>query len=131
MAHKCSFPNCKNNTVSGIYCIGHKRIMGETSVKPAKALPKRSEKQKEVIKELKKLYKQFFANPKNQKCRAKLSGCTKEATEVHHSKGRIGENATDPKTFVPLCHSCHRWVEENPEQAKELGLSKSRLSKSV
>lgn len=123
----CLFPNCQRHPQSNGYCIGHRIYSNSVSVKPAKPIEKRSEKQKAVISELKKLYKIFLA--KNPKCKANLSGCTKQATEVHHAKGRVGANATDAKTFIALCHSCHRWVEENPEQAKELGLSKSRLKK--
>jgi hypothetical protein len=62
-------------------------------------------------------------------CAAKLEGCTNLTTQVHHSKGRIGDNLLDETTFVPVCHNCHRWIEENPIKAKEYGFSKSRLSK--
>lgn len=127
----CQFPLCKRHPESNGYCIGHRIYSGTPVVKPAKPIPVRSEKQKGIMKELAKLYKIFLSKPGNQKCKAGFDGCTKVATEIHHSKGRIGANATDVTTFIPLCHSCHRLVEENPQQAKELGLSKPRLKKSA
>jgi len=60
-------------------------------------------------------------------CQAKLVGCTGKATDVHHAAGRVGENYLNMSKWKALCRSCHRWVEENPEEAKELGLSESRL----
>jgi len=27
-----------------------------------------------------------------------------------------------------VCRSCHRWIEENPNEAKELGYSENRLN---
>lgn len=55
--------------------------------------------------------------------------CNAPSTELHHSKGRIGELLTNPFYFKALCHSCHVWTEKNPILAKELGLSVDRLSK--
>jgi hypothetical protein len=62
------------------------------------------------------------------RCEAKLVGCTGVSTDVHHSKGRVGDNYLNIGTWVSLCRSCHKFVEENPLEAKELGLSKSRLN---
>lgn len=46
----------------------------------------------------------------------------KQATEVHELKSRArGGSITDPDNCVPLCHECHRWVTENPKQAREDG----------
>lgn len=56
-----------------------------------------------------------------------IQGCTKDATDCHHSAGRVGAKLIDETTFVALCRSCHSFVEENAEIAKELKLSKNRL----
>lgn len=61
-------------------------------------------------------------------CQAKLSGCTGFATEVHHKQGRVGDDYLNISTWLATCDSCHRWIEMNPEKAKELGLSESRLN---
>jgi hypothetical protein len=49
-------------------------------------------------------------------------------TTVHHSKGRVGELFLDVRYWVPLCLQAHEWVERNPKEAKEKGLSYSRLA---
>jgi hypothetical protein len=53
--------------------------------------------------------------------------CSSPSTELHHQCGRIGELLTNPLYFKALCHSCHVWTELNPLEAKEIGLSLSRL----
>jgi len=59
-------------------------------------------------------------------CQAKLQGCTKDSTEVHHKEGR-GEQHNNFSTWLAVCRSCHQWIEMHPLEAKELGLSSSRL----
>lgn len=61
--------------------------------------------------------------------KCQFSGCGRLASEVHHPAGRIGELLTKKELFVMLCHDHHVWVELNPVQAKEMGLSKDRLTK--
>jgi hypothetical protein len=61
-------------------------------------------------------------------CQAKLVGCTSNATDVHHKIGRIAESFLNIRTWLAVCRSCHKWIEENPKEAKELGFSNSRLN---
>jgi len=61
-------------------------------------------------------------------CQAGLVGCTKVATTIHHIEGRIGALLTDTDNFIALCMNCHVFVENHPKEAKELKLSKSRLT---
>lgn len=61
-------------------------------------------------------------------CEAKLPGCAGHSNEVHHKKGRVGENYLKIGTWMAVCRSCHSWIEDNPEEAKELGFSESRLN---
>jgi len=63
-------------------------------------------------------------------CEAKLVGCTAKATDVHHKAGRVGDNYLKVGTWLPVCRSCHKFIEENPLEAKELGFSESRLNES-
>lgn len=65
----------------------------------------------------------------NSYCKAKLQECTVKATDVHHKAGRISENYLKISNWLAVCRNCHRWIEDNPEAAKELNLSKSRLNK--
>lgn len=55
--------------------------------------------------------------------------CSNPSEDLHHAKGRVGGLLTDVRYFKALCRRCHRWVEDNPEEAKALGLSLSRLEK--
>ena len=62
----------------------------------------------------------------NPNCLASLPGCTRIATDVHHMQGR-GLYFLDITTWLAVCRNCHVIIETNPELAKELKLSKSRL----
>lgn len=59
-------------------------------------------------------------------CEATLPGCIITATEVHHKAGR-NDNTLRVETWLPVCRSCHRWIEEHPTEAKEKGFSTNRL----
>lgn len=63
-------------------------------------------------------------------CEAKLVGCTRASTDVHHKAGRTGDNYLKVGTWAALCRSCHSYIELHPEEAKELGFSQSRLNES-
>ena len=60
-------------------------------------------------------------------CQAKLEGCTGAATDIHHKAGRIGALLLLISKWLAVCRSCHRWIEENPVEAKELGYSEDRI----
>ncbi len=64
----------------------------------------------------------------NPICGVLASKCTLQSTQIHHKKGR-GVNLTNVETFLACCFNCHRWIEEHPKEAKELGYSESRLKK--
>lgn len=70
------------------------------------------------------LRKEFLSQ--KPKCEASLPGCQKKSTDVHHKAGR-GEYFLRVDTWLAVCRCCHIWIEENPEKAKELNLSESRL----
>jgi hypothetical protein len=59
-------------------------------------------------------------------CKAALPACTTVATDVHHKAGR-GKYYLITTTWLPVCRKCHTWIENNPDGAKELGFSESRL----
>jgi hypothetical protein len=44
------------------------------------------------------------------------------ATEIHHSRGRLGALLTDTRYFVAVCQSCHRWIHDHPGKARQLNL---------
>lgn len=86
-----------------------------------------SKKKKEELSVYSKLREAFLVAKPH--CEAKLVGCTGLASDVHHSKGRVGDNLLKVGTWKALCRNCHTYVELHPEEAKELGLSESRLNK--
>lgn len=72
----------------------------------------------------------------NPKCQCGRPECIDEVTkqvrnaeDVHHKKGR-GKYFLDESTWLPVARVCHTWIETHPVEAKELGLSESRLKKS-
>jgi hypothetical protein len=88
-----------------------------------------SDKRKPLDQLYSKLRKQFLDQPENSTCRAKLHVCTHHTGQdltIHHTRGR-GKYYLDSTTWIPLCLSCHRWVEEHPADAKEMFLTESRV----
>jgi hypothetical protein len=53
--------------------------------------------------------------------------CKREASEIHHKKGRMGELLTNTKYFISVCRECHHFIETNPVAAKMFGYSLDRL----
>ena len=96
------------------------------SMEKPKSIAPVSKKRQVAMDEYSKRRQLFFIT--NPICKAKLVGCTGPATDVHHKAGRVGENYLKISTWLALCRSCHRWVEDNPIEAKELGFSESRLT---
>lgn len=83
-----------------------------------------SDKQAERLKEYRKKRDEFL---KGKMCQ--FPGCYSSEVECHHSAGRQGDLLTDERFFVALCRKHHRFVEENPEEAKRLNLSTTRTNK--
>lgn len=94
--------------------------------KPRKRLNPISKKQGKRNREYAKERKEFLED--NPACQAQLKTCLGKSTQVHHKRGRVGKNFLDKKTWLACCQWCHDVIELNPELAKELGLSESRLT---
>lgn len=93
--------------------------------KPAKPIPKISDKQKKINVAYMALRKVFMQT--NPICQFK--GCTALATDIHHMVGRSGENMLDSTTWMSICRVHHTWLHEHDKEARELGYIKSRLEK--
>lgn len=52
-------------------------------------------------------------------CEVGVKGCTKKSTEIHHKRGRIGENLY--RDFCAICRNCHNYVESHPEESYQKG----------
>jgi len=86
-----------------------------------------SEKRKEINKEYFILVEQFKKD--NPHCKAKVNEyCTERTDDPHHMRGR-GDYLLVVETWLPVCRSCHSYIEAHPQEAKEKGWSESRLTK--
>lgn len=100
------------------------------AIKPtikAKLIPPRSQKRSKE----ERLYaaKRIIFIQEHPMCEAHISGiCTEYATEVHHKKGRIGEDLLDETHWLALCHMCHDYIENHREFAMEKGFSIKRIT---
>jgi hypothetical protein len=56
--------------------------------------------------------------------------CDSWSSDVHHKAGR-GINLMYESTWMAVCRSCHRQIEDNPQWAKDNGYSLSRLNKKI
>lgn len=72
-----------------------------------------------------KLRKQFLKD--NPIC--PITG--EKTTDVHHKKGRLGKLLLDTKFWLAVSRKGHKRIEENPEWAKEMGYSLSRLNEAA
>ena len=67
---------------------------------------------------------EFLGKPENRIC-----PITKQpTTDIHHKKGRVGSLFLDTRYWVALSREGHKFVEENPQWAKENGYSLNRLT---
>ncbi len=121
-----SCSKCKKNKVIW-RTIGKDRYCATCfrSVQKPKPIPNRSSKTKTKDIEYSLIRKAFLI--KHTMCEAHLPGCTNFATEVHHKRGR-GEYLLDISTWLPVCRTCHVFIENNPKIAKEKNLSEDRLT---
>jgi len=130
----CSKENCENPRFSKKLCLFHykkenpkkfqiQKKQNKTigSLKNNGIIKKVSEKQKKRLEKYYLLRDEYLKN--HPVC--EFEGCNSKEVTLHHKKGRIGENLFNH--FCALCFTHHRWVEDNPEQAKLLNLSKNRL----
>lgn len=94
--------------------------------KSQKPIPKTSKKRLAELKIYIPLRNQFLKD--NPICKCGRNGCKRKAVDVHHKKGR-GILLNMVEFWLPVARVCHRWIEENPISAIELGLSISRLNR--
>jgi hypothetical protein len=91
----------------------------------SKVLPVRSKKRAVLDQIYSTLRKQFLGT--HPYCLARLDSCTAHATDIHHKSGR-SKQYLNQVTWLPVCRSCHQYIEQHPIEAKELGFSNSRIN---
>lgn len=93
---------------------------------PKPSVKKVSDKRKEENAEYSKIATQF--KKENPICAVRVNEyCTGKTESVHHKRGR-GKYLLDVSTFIGCCISCHTYIENHPEEAKQKGWSESRLA---
>lgn len=103
---------------------------------PKRKKPLRGKMLPTVAKRVPERYRQYSADrisylKANRRCLGQqlvpIDGeCKTWATDVHHKRGRTGEDLLDQDHWVALCRPCHTWVEANPAAARALGLKEHR-----
>jgi len=93
-------------------------------ITPAKPIPAKSSRKASEDDSYSKLRKDYLTL--HPMCKAQLPNCSSGATDVHHKKGR-GKYYLITTTWIPLCRTCHTWIETHPIEAKELGFSEDRI----
>lgn len=119
------------------YCCREHEIAdkGFPEKKKSKPIPKVSDKRKALNEQYSILRKEFLSKPENRICPV----TKKPTTEVHHKAGRVGfadewarlnniPLLIDVRYFLGVSRNGHRWIEENPIEAKKLGYSVDRLT---
>ena len=136
MPKKCQSEGCTRNVFSNHYCQMHQNQRTDSKYLNRLALQKHITKSQKRIKPFSDKHLEKLAEYKRRRniflidnpiCVANVEGCTKEATQIHHALGRIGDLLTDVKHFKAVCHNCHVIIENEPMRAKELGLSGTRF----
>lgn len=117
----------KHNEAACMYCwnkVKHKQIPNKKPKKKKQINPISNKMAKRLAKY--RIERDKFLN-ENPVCM--YPGCNSRNVELHHAAGRTGKLLFDPKYFKALCRTHHSYVEQNPEHAKQLNLSTSRLDK--
>ncbi len=97
-----------------------------TNVGKGASLKSRSKKRDLALKEYSKLRLEFLRN--NPACAfcylSTPSGFQSEplhgATQIHHSKGKVGRLLCDVRWFIPTCGHHHSWIEANHRECRTL-----------
>jgi hypothetical protein len=124
---QCGNPKVENNGLCAS-CAHALRKAERMVIKEKEPINKVSDKRGKELSQYAALKKKFMLN---RWCQYHGRPCL--PTEIHHAKGRTGFNENgvpmllDVRYFVPLCREAHKYIEENPQFAKENGYSESRL----
>ena len=126
----CEIPDFDASTLEQFHHVSPEELEGKKKVgsgimvnKPKKNLAPVSKNMQASLAKYRRLRDKYFEE--NPIC--EFPACNSKKITLHHKRGRIGEFLTDKRHFCSLCQKHHRWVEENPLEAKKMGLSDSRL----
>ena len=90
--------------------------------KPIRKVSKSMEAKLKIYSSLKK---EFMLLPENKYCPVFKN---KPATQVHHSKGRIGSLLLNTEFWIAVSSEGHKFIHENDSWARRKGFLKTRMS---
>jgi hypothetical protein len=64
----------------------------------------------------------LLLNPVCDVCPGIWHGPRHAATQVHHTRGRIGRLLRMQEFWLAVCDRCHAWIHDNPNLARKYGL---------
>jgi hypothetical protein len=107
-----------------------KCAIGKVVIKPTKkAKPIAPRSVKRAKEEKIYLGKRLIYLKEHPRCEARIQGiCLGQADQIHHKKGRIGDDLIDETNFLACCGPCHNYIENNREFAMEQGFSIKRIN---
>lgn len=124
----CEWPSGCDNYKEGNtrFCGSHNhetRKAEREASKPKKiahTIRKRSVREAERMKEYNKVRAEYLET--HQHCEAKLIGCLGLATDIHHTKDRLGDNLTTH--IISVCRRCHSQIHDklSAQLRREKGL---------
>lgn len=129
----CKNKGCNNTfrpfKTTDKYCSITCAIANKKESKPRKPINKKSKKQQALDSLYTILRRKFFLKPENKVCFVK--GCNSQATTIEHTKGRIGSNYLDVKTWKPCCLFHNQEFERNTELSNKYQESKFHQGKKI
>jgi hypothetical protein len=103
------------------------KVFGKDGPVPSKvrsgAMKTISEKMRLMMVQYKKDKRKWWRLEASLCCRKCGRKMKTNSRSVHHSHGRLGNLLLYKPWWIPLCiFPCHKWVDENPNEARALGL---------
>lgn len=123
----CDFDGCNNPRFGGGFCRWHQGYRTDKKPKKSGQTSKGKQKKSHIkpisdkrAEELAK-YREVRAEYKKAHPQCEVLGCTKKGQDLHHKNERHGKRVYDSEYFMSVCRYHHRWIHENPKEAREMG----------
>jgi hypothetical protein len=127
---KCANPSCDRmiHLISSLqkFCSAkcHVAVKGYPKRKKVARIAPRCEKRAAEEREYSRERKKFLEE--NPRCAVYPY---RQATEIHHKKGRIGKLLLDKDFWLPVSREGHNAIENNPDWARQMGYTLNRFNK--
>ena len=129
----CSVSGCtsiyiarKKDWICGFHLTIEYNKKSSQNKKPIRKVSKKREIENKIYSMTRK---EFLLLPENRICF--INGCSKPATTIEHTAGRIGSKYLDQTFWKPCCLEHNLELESNPELSKKYQLSKIHNGKKI